>query len=54
MLKVYNFQGVPDQETELKYFYVDGSYWAKRKTVARTYYKCVSWLVFRQEHLQKI
>lgn len=46
MLKVYNFQGVSDQETELKYFYVDEPYWSKRKTVARMYYKCVPWLLF--------
>lgn len=53
-LKVYNFQGVSDQETELKYFHVDEPYQSKRKTVTRTYYKCVSWLLFQQEHLQKI
>lgn len=35
MVKVYNFEGVPDQETELKYFYVDEPYWSKRKTVAK-------------------
>lgn len=35
MLKVYNFQGVSDQEAELKYFSVDEPYWSKRKTVKK-------------------
>lgn len=40
MLKVYNFQGMSDQERELKYFYVDEHYWSKRKMVANVYLDC--------------
>lgn len=37
MLKVYNFQGMCDQEIELKYLYVDEHHWSKRKMVTNVH-----------------